>query len=129
MRKRKLTPKLPRVRFDGAEHWFSIDRAAVLIGTTSLKLDARARAGELSFEADDDGNPCWFRQSDIVPLHLAKLQADRSKAKRPPRPKTPAQLEAEWACIAAANERPRRDGLLADHHLRMTLPNATKKTE
>ncbi|BCA59296.1 hypothetical protein [Sphingomonas sp. HMP6] len=128
-RRRNLTAKLSPVRFDGAEHWFSIERAAALIGTTTAKLDTRARAGEFAFEADDHGNPCWFRQSDITPLHLAKLQAAREKAKRPPRPKTPAQLEAEWARISEANKRPAHDGLFVDHHLRTTLRNSTKKVE
>lgn len=126
-RRRNLTPKLPPVRFDGAEHWFSIDRAAALIGSTAPKLDARARAGEFGFEADDDGNPCWFRQTEITPLHLAKLQAARAKAKRPPRRKTLAQLEAEWAHIAEANDRARRDGPFLNLHLRTTLPNPSAK--
>ena len=131
-RRRNLTPKLPPVRFDGAQHWFSIDRAAALIGTTAPRLDARARAGEFAFDADGDGNPCWFRQDDITPLHLAKLKSSREKAKRPPCPKTSAQLEAEWARIAEANERARRDGPFLNLHLRSTLltPSAKpKKTD
>ena len=126
-RRRNLTPKLPPVRFDGVAHWFSIDRAAALIGTTVPKLDARARAGEFTFEGDEDGNPCWFRQADVTALHVAKRQAERTKAKRPPRPKTAAQLEAEWARISEANAPIRRDGPFVDLHLRLTLPNPAKK--
>jgi hypothetical protein len=89
-----MARKPGKVRRDGDTIWLDIGLAASLLGTTRRKLVERAIAGEFRYQENKFGLPVRVAEPDVAPLRAAKLAAERAKAPRKPRPKTPEQQEA-----------------------------------
>ncbi|WBX86237.1 hypothetical protein [Sphingosinicella microcystinivorans] len=117
-----MAKKPPSVKFDGTAHWFRLPYAASLTGITKPQLSRMALAGELAFEADRYGRPLWFVASEIQTLQKTFTKAGAAKTVAKTKPKTPRQLEAEWARMSAKRDAGRRDGPFLNMHLRLTLP-------
>lgn len=116
------------VSLDGETHWISVDLVAGLLGTTRLTIAKRALAGEFLSNEDAYRQPCRNAEMDIAPLRAARLAAERAKSARTLRPKSAAQLGAEWSKISAQNARERRiGGMFQEHHLRVTLLHQNAK--
>lgn len=91
---RKRQPRL--VRFEEGIHWLVAKLAAEKAGLSKPDLARRAMAGEIRFQANKYGVPCWYAEPDIIPLRKAFLAKQRKEASSPRRQKSLAQLETEW---------------------------------